>query len=111
MPDNINSIAIGRDDSSIGLVDLRTLAKVGSYKEKSNISGISCLQFSKSGRLLFSCSKEQNKICIWDVLNEEKTGEFGSDVHQDGVKSIALARNGLTLVSGGKGGTVAIWND
>ena len=37
MPDNINSIAIGRDDSSIGLVDLRTLAKVGSYKEKSNI--------------------------------------------------------------------------
>jgi WD40 repeat protein len=58
MPDNINSIAIGRDDSSIGLVDLRTLAKVGSYKEKSNISGISCLQFSKSGRLLFSCSKE-----------------------------------------------------
>jgi len=58
MPDNINSIAIGRDDSSIGLVDLRTLGKIGSYKEKSNISGISCLQFSKSGRLLFSCSKE-----------------------------------------------------
>jgi len=56
MPDNINTLAIGRDDSSINLIDLRTLGKIGKYKEKGNIDSISGLQFSKSGRLLFSCS-------------------------------------------------------
>jgi WD40 repeat protein len=56
MPDNVNTLAIGRDDSSINLLDLRTLGKIGKYKEKMNIDSISCLEFSKSGRILFSCS-------------------------------------------------------
>ena len=43
MPENVNTVAIGRDDSSINLIDLRTLGKIGRYKEKSNVDGISCL--------------------------------------------------------------------
>jgi len=70
MRDNVNTIAIGRDDSSINLIDLRTLGRIGKYKEKNNIDAISCLQFSKSGRLLFSCSSASNRICIWDTLTE-----------------------------------------
>lgn len=74
MPDNVNSIAIGRDDSSINLIDLRTLGRIGKYKEKNNIDGISCMQFSKSGRFLFSCSSNTSRIVIWDILHEEKAG-------------------------------------
>jgi hypothetical protein len=33
MPDCINTLAIGRDDSSINLIDLRTLGKIGTYRE------------------------------------------------------------------------------
>ena len=110
MPDNVNTLAIGRDDSSINLLDLRTLGKIGKYKEKMNIDSISSLEFSKSGRLLFSCSQSSNKINVWDVLTEEKATEMGQDIHQDGIKSISLSRDGSTLVSGGKGGTVALWN-
>ena len=40
MPSNVNSIAIGRDDSSISLIDLRCLGKIGKYKEKTNIDAI-----------------------------------------------------------------------
>ena len=43
MPDNVNTLAIGRDDSSINMIDLRTLGKIGKYKEKNNHNSISCL--------------------------------------------------------------------
>lgn len=109
MPDNVNTLAIGKDDSSINLIDLRTLGRLGKYKEKNIIVGISSLQFSKSGRLLFSCSSASNRIVIWDILAQDKAGEMGPELFQDGVKSISLSRDGTTLVSGGKGGTVALW--
>mmetsp|Transcript_17497 Transcript_17497/g.29463 ORF Transcript_17497/g.29463 Transcript_17497/m.29463 type:complete len:274 (+) Transcript_17497:415-1236(+) len=81
MPDNMNTLAIGRDDSSINLIDLRTLGKFGKYKEKSNIDSINGLQFSKSGRILFSCSQSNNRIIAWDTMTEQKAGEFASDIH------------------------------
>ena len=80
MPGNVNSIAIGRDDSSISLIDLRCLGKIGKYKEKTNIDAITGLQFSNSGRLLFSCSAANNRIVTWDILTEEKAGEFGPEI-------------------------------
>jgi WD40 repeat protein len=43
MPNNINTLAVGRDDSSINLIDLRTLGKLGKYKEKQSIDSISGL--------------------------------------------------------------------
>ena len=110
MPTNINTLAIGRDDSRINLIDLRTLGMVAKYKEESNLDSVSSLQFSKSGRLIFSCSQNQNRIVAWDTLSEEKAGEFGSGFLHDGVKSIDLSEDGQTLLSGGKGGTIAHWN-
>jgi WD40 repeat protein len=80
MPNNVNTIAIGRDDSSISLIDLRCLGKIARYREKSNINAITSLQFSNSGRLLFSCAAAANRIVCWDVLSEEKSGECGPEV-------------------------------
>jgi WD40 repeat protein len=47
---------------------------------------------------------------VWDILKEEKAGEFGSDIHKEGIKSISIGSDGETIVSGGKTGTIAIWN-
>lgn len=113
MPDNVNTIAIGRDDSSINLIDLRTLGRVGKYKEENNIDSISCMQFSKSGRFLFSSSSNANKIVVWDILNEVKAGEIdsiGSDPIPDCIKSFSLSINGEYLVTGGKQGCIALWS-
>lgn len=41
MPENVNTLAVGRDDSSIILIDLRTLGKIGKFKEQNNIDSIS----------------------------------------------------------------------
>lgn len=35
MPESVNTLAIGCDDSSIKLYDLRAIGKVGKYKEES----------------------------------------------------------------------------
>jgi WD40 repeat protein len=69
----VNTIAIGCDDSSIKLYDLRALGKVGKYKEEGSYESVQSLCFSVSGRLLFS-SYHNNKIKIWDILTEKKAG-------------------------------------
>jgi len=43
MPTNVNTLAIGRDDSGINLIDLRTLGKVAEYQEENNLDSVSCL--------------------------------------------------------------------
>jgi len=90
-------------------MDLRTLGNIGRYTEQANIAAINQMQFSKSGRILFSCSQNLPRIIAWDVLTETKAGEFGNEVHKDGIKTICLARDGYTLASADKGGTVALW--
>lgn len=107
---SINSLAIGLDDSSINLIDLRTLGRVGKYKEKNGVDGISCLQFSKSGRILFSCSSAQPRVMAWDTICETSAGVIGLGNLQDGVNSISLSRSGTTLVSAGREGTLAVWD-
>ena len=102
MPANVHTLAIGLDDASINIVDLRTLGEIGSYKEKTSVDGISCLEFSKSGRLLFSCAKDSSRINCWDTICETRAGLFGADFLQDGVKHISLSRDGSRIVSAGK---------
>ena len=60
MPENINTIAVGYEDSSIKLWDLRALGKVGDLDAQCYDS-VKSLQFSKSGRLLFA-AYNTNKI-------------------------------------------------
>ncbi len=59
---------------------------------------------------MFSCAQASNRIVAWDTICEVKSGEIGSEVLTDGVKSMSLSRDGNTLASGGRQGTIAIWN-
>jgi len=47
---------------------------------------------------------------VWDTLHEEKAGVLAGTFLTDEVKSIDLSYNGTTLVAGGKGGTVSLWD-
>ncbi len=68
---SVNTIAIGCDDSSIKLYDLRAVGKVAKYKEDSGFESVLSLAFSNSGRFLFS-SYNNNKVKVWDTLLEKK---------------------------------------
>mmetsp|Transcript_17352 Transcript_17352/g.12404 ORF Transcript_17352/g.12404 Transcript_17352/m.12404 type:complete len:253 (-) Transcript_17352:11-769(-) len=107
MPENVNTIAFGCEDSLIKIYDLRAIGKVGKLKETSEFKNVSSMSFSNSGRLLFS-SYNNNKIKVWDILAESKAGEL-QGVHQDVVKSISLSSDGSTLASAGKDGIVSLW--
>jgi WD40 repeat protein len=69
----VNTLAVGCDDSSIKLYDLRAIGKVGKYNEEQGFESVQSLCFSSSGRLIFS-SYYNNKIKIWDILAEKKAG-------------------------------------
>jgi len=63
----VNTLAIGCDDSTIKLYDLRAVGKIGKFKEEGSYESVLSLAFSASGRMLFS-SYANNKIKMWDVL-------------------------------------------
>lgn len=75
MPDCVHSIAIGCDDSSIKMYDLRAVGKIGRYKEESSFESVQRLEFSTSGRLLFS-SYNNNRIKVWDIVNEKRVSQL-----------------------------------
>lgn len=75
MPDTLNTIANGCEDASINLFDLRALGAVGKYTEVNAFESVTALEFSKSGRILFS--SDVNSIKAWDVLTAKKISKTG----------------------------------
>ena len=75
MPENVNTLAVGYEDHSIKLWDLRASGRVGKFFEKSSDSfdSVKSMQFSKSGRLLFA-AYNTNCIRVWDLLTQSKVG-------------------------------------
>ena len=107
-PASVNTLAIGCDDSSIKLYDLRAIGKLAKYKEEAGYESVQSLAFSPSGRLLFS-SYNNNNIKVWDVLQERKVSQMQGS-HKEAVKSLALSADGATLVTAGKDGIITLWN-
>ena len=103
----MNTLAIGCDDSSIKLYDLRAIGKLGKYKEEASFESVQSLVFSNSGRLLFS-SYNNHTMKVWDVIKERKVTQM-KGAHKDAVRSISLSYEGGTLVSAGKDGVLTIW--
>ena len=110
MPDTLNTIANGCEDASINLFDLRALGAVGTYTEANAFESVTALEFSKSGRILFS--SDVNSIKAWDVLTTKKISKAGSDFkgeHKESIKSLSLSSDGTMLVSSSKNGVVHVW--
>ena len=108
MQENINTIAVGYENSSIEIWDLRALGKVGKLDETDEkYESVQSLAFSKSGRLLFA--SYNNSIKIWDLLSESKVGSFGDNVHNEVIKSISMNEDGSQLLAAGKCGQISQW--
>ena len=104
----MNTIAVGCDDSSIKLYDLRAVGKVGKYQEEQGFESVQSLVFSNSGRFLFS-SYFNNKIKVWDTLTETKVSEM-TGTHKDAIKGLSVSFDGSSLVSAGKDGIITLWS-
>ena len=69
--------------------------------------GVQCLKFSRDGRTLVTCGKD-NKVNVWDLATTKvKTTISG---HSNHVYSLDLSRDERTLLTGGKDATAVLWD-
>ena len=109
MPENVNTLAVGYEDASIKIWDLRALGKISKMTEDNSFESVVSMDFSKSGRLLFSAYNNM-KVWVWDLMTGKRNTEFGANFHEDVLKSISLSDNGYSLITAGKDGLIAKWD-
>ena len=107
MPENVNTLAVGYEDASVKIWDLRAIWPVAKLIDK-GYESVSSMNFSKSGRLLFS-AYSTNVIKVWDLLTETRVGTFGDKDHKDVLRAISLSEDGGSLISCGKDGLINKW--
>jgi WD40 repeat protein len=66
------------------------------------------LAFTPDGKVLVSGGWSDGKVHFWDTATGQETHQFPA--HPRGVRCLALARGGRTLVSAGYDGTLRFWD-
>jgi WD40 repeat protein len=94
----------GYTESAIKLWNVQTREVIGQLE--GHRSWITCLKFLPDGRLV-SGSADQT-IRLWDVAARHAVRTFRG--HLTDVRSLDVTRDGRTLASGGKDGTVMLWD-
>lgn len=71
-------------------------------------SGAVSMDFSKSGRLMFTSYAENTNVFIWDVVMGEVVGTLGG--HSDVVNKIRITADGLGVATASRDETIKIWS-
>ncbi|XP_034042781.1 guanine nucleotide-binding protein subunit beta-5b [Thalassophryne amazonica] len=101
-----DAFASASDDATCRLFDLRADREVAVYQKDSIIFGASSVDFSLSGRLLFSGYNDYT-INIWDVLKGNRVSIlFG---HENRVSKVRVSPDGTALCSASWDTTLRIW--
>ena len=114
---DINSVAMfpgakafgtGSDDSSCRLFDIRACAQLSEFKNDSIFCGITSVEFSKSGRLLFAGYDDYN-CNAWDVLGSNQKQVHQLQGHENRVSCLGVSPDGDCLATGSWDTTLKIW--
>ncbi|OZJ02307.1 Guanine nucleotide-binding protein subunit beta [Bifiguratus adelaidae] len=103
---NGDAVATGSDDASCRLFDLRADRELNHYTHDSILCGITSVDFSISGRLLFAGTDEM-KVNVWDTLRGERVGVL--DGHENRVSCLGVSSDGMALCTGSWDSTLKIW--
>jgi WD40 repeat protein len=100
-----HTVAIGEQDGSVRLLDLRT----GAVRTASGRHGgpVLAAQFTPDGRSLITAG-EDREVIVWDV-KQALPGETLSG-HANGIQSLQVAHDGATLYTAGLDGAVFVWD-
>lgn len=71
--------------------------------------GVVSLDFSKSGRLLYSCYSDYGCI-IWDTLKGEIVGALGMAGHLNKVNQVSSSPDGLIICTASWDQTIKVWS-
>uniref|UniRef100_A0A3B5BHY0 Adaptor related protein complex 4 subunit epsilon 1 n=1 Tax=Stegastes partitus TaxID=144197 RepID=A0A3B5BHY0_9TELE len=101
-----DAFASGSDDATCRLYDLRADREVAIYSKESIIFGVSSVDFSLSGRLLFGGYNDYT-INVWDVLKGTRVSIlFG---HENRVSTLRVSPDGTAFCTGSWDHTLRIW--
>lgn len=104
-----NAFATGSDDSLCKIFDLRYYGEINSFNnEEEGMSRITSVDFSSSGRLLFSGSEDHN-CYVWDTLGTSKEQLSKLDGHHQRVATLGVTPLGDALCTGSWDCTLRIW--
>jgi len=93
-----NAIGSGSDDSSCKLFDLRACREISSYTNDSIVCGVTTLDFSLSGRIMFA-GYDDSSCLGWDVTMKDRPLIL-NDLHEKRVSCLQVNPEGSALCTG-----------
>lgn len=104
---NGDAFATGSDDASCRLFDLRADGELNQYTHDNILCGITSVDFSTSGRLLFAGYDDFN-CNVWDTLKGSRVGVLAG--HENRVSCLGVSLDGMALCTGSWDSFLKIWN-
>jgi len=103
------SFGTGSDDSSIKIFDLRSYARINEMGNEAVVCGVTGIDFSLSGRIIFAGYDDSN--CLgWDTLLENSPDPvYGLVGHTNRVSCVGVNPSGQAICTGSWDSELAIW--
>jgi len=95
------------DDGIVRLFDVRSDQEISQYAYEYRPAGVSCVDSSLSGRIIFAGYDDFN-ISLWDTLLGELLAVLNE--HQGKVSCLGVDKEGVALCSGSWDNLLKIWN-
>ncbi|XP_063932173.1 guanine nucleotide-binding protein G(I)/G(S)/G(T) subunit beta-3-like isoform X2 [Zophobas morio] len=96
----------GSDDATCGLFDIRADRKLCSFQQEDVVCGITSVDFSLSGRLLFG-GYDNNTCNVFDVLKGTRVARLSE--HANRVSCLGVSRDGVALCTGSWDANLKVW--
>jgi guanine nucleotide-binding protein G(I)/G(S)/G(T) subunit beta-1 len=104
-----NAFGTGSDDSSCRLFDLRSHQQVNNFTADKIVCGITSVDFSRSGRLLFGGYDDYQAI-VWDAVGSPSAEPLVHLAkHENRVSCLGVQENGQALCTGSWDTLLKIW--
>lgn len=70
--------------------------------------GVLSLDFTKSGRLMFTSYAESTSVFVWDTITGEVVGSLNG--HEDVVSKVRVSPNGLAVATASRDEAIKVWS-
>eukprot|EP00761_Pharyngomonas_kirbyi_P002924 gb/GECH01002928.1/.p1 GENE.gb/GECH01002928.1/~~gb/GECH01002928.1/.p1 ORF type:complete len:345 (+),score=78.98 gb/GECH01002928.1/:1-1035(+) len=96
----------GSDDSTCRLFDIRADRELITYTDGSIREGVTSIDFSKSGRILFA-AYDDKKVILWDSIKGTECQKLTE--HDNRVSTLQVSPDGQALLTGSWDHNLKIW--
>jgi len=104
---NFGAFAIGAEDGTARLFDIRADRELQSYTQDGTKPGITSVAFSSSGRYLFT-GLDDNHVNVFDSLTGKRAWQFDGG-HEQRISCLAVNSDGSAVCTGSWDNNLKVW--